>query len=217
MVCHWVRFTYEGATGFGRLEAAREGSTDGAVVKPYAGSLFGPNTPTGEVLPLATVSLLTPCQPGKMIGLWNNFQARAAHEGWAKPAHPLYFIKTDNCFAAHREVIRQPRHDTGPVVFEGELCIVIGQTCHDISVADADHFIFGYTCINDVTARGILKSDPSFPQWSRAKSFDTFGPFGLAITGPKGPKVSKLLARDHCGKDGSDLRIPRAVTSLMQV
>ena len=204
MVCRWVRFTHAGATGFGRLEGEVKGATDGAVVKPCVGHLFGQNTPTGEVVPLAEVTLLAPCCPGKMIGLWNNFQARAAHEGWARPVHPLYFIKTDNCNAAHGDVIRQPVHYDGPVVFEGELCIVIGKTCRDITAGEADACIFGYTCINDVTARGILKSDPSFPQWSRAKSFDTFGPFGLAITSGIDPdtlvvrtRVNGVLQQDY--------------------
>ena len=166
----------------------------------YDGAKVGAPAATGERIPLAEVSLLTPCVPRKLIGLWNNFQARATHEGWARPEHPLYFIKTDSCYAAHGETIRQPRHYDGPVVFEGELGIVIGRPCHDIEAAEADDFIFGYTCVNDVTARSILKCDPSFPQWSRAKSFDSFGPFG--------PQIA-------CGLDPDTLRVQTRVNGVL--
>ena len=173
MTQRWVRFSGSGKTGFG-TEA-------GGTISVFAGDLFATPQATGETVTLAEVTLLSPCVPRKMIGLWNNFHARATKEGWGRPAHPLYFVKTDNCYAAHGDAIRPPKHYDGPVVFEGELGIVIGRTCSGIAAAEADRFIFGYTCVNDVTARGILKADPSFPQWSRAKSFDTFGPFGPCI------------------------------------
>lgn len=98
-----------------------------------------------------------------------------------QPAHPLWFVKTSNCFMATGEPIRRPAGYDGLLVFEGELGIVIGKPCRNIGESEADDFIFGYTCVNDVTARDILRSDPSFPQWSRAKSFDSFGPFGPMI------------------------------------
>jgi 2-keto-4-pentenoate hydratase/2-oxohepta-3-ene-1,7-dioic acid hydratase in catechol pathway len=66
-------------------------------------------------------------------------------------------------------------------VFEGELAIVIGRTCTAVSEAQALDHVFGYTCANDVTVADILHRDPSFPQWVRAKGFDTFCPFGPAI------------------------------------
>lgn len=183
----WVRFAHAGTAAYGRVE--------GGSVTRCRGNLFEPGEPLGEPLPLAGLSLLTPCVPGKFIGLWNNFQARAAHEGWARPEHPLYFVKTDNCYAAHGDAIVRPRHYDGPVVFEGELGIVIGRTCRDIEVADADQYIFGYTCVNDVTARAILKCDPSFPQWSRAKSFDSFGPFGPQIVSGLDPDTLQVRTR----------------------
>ncbi len=61
------------------------------------------------------------------------------------------------------------------------LGIVIGKTCHMISEAAAREYIFGYTCINDVTALELLNRDPTFAQWTRAKSFDTFGVFGPVV------------------------------------
>ena len=59
---------------------------------------------------------------------------------------------------------------------------MIGRECRAVSEADAASHIFGYTCINDVTAVGLLGKDPTFMQWTRAKSFDTFGVFGPVVT-----------------------------------
>jgi 2-keto-4-pentenoate hydratase/2-oxohepta-3-ene-1,7-dioic acid hydratase in catechol pathway len=69
----------------------------------------------------------------------------------------------------------------GRVIFEGELGVVIGQTCKNITPEEAEDAIFGYTCINDFTSIDILHADPSFPQWTRAKSFDGFGVAGPVI------------------------------------
>ena len=62
--------------------------------------------------------------------------------------------------------------------YEGELGVVIGKTCRNVSANDALHYVLGYTCLNDVTARDIQKSDP---QWTRGKGFDTFCPLGSYI------------------------------------
>ncbi|MDB5563588.1 MAG: 5-carboxymethyl-2-hydroxymuconate delta-isomerase, partial [Tardiphaga sp.] len=78
-------------------------------------------------------------------------------------------------------VTKPPSYD-GKVVYEGELGIVIGKPCNGISADQADGFIFGYTCVNDITAADILNRDATFAQWTRAKSFDGFGPFGPVIT-----------------------------------
>lgn len=170
---HWIRFEHAGNIGFGQLVQD--------AIHVHAGDMFGAHHATGEVIPLAAASLLTPCVPGKLLGLWNNFQQRAEKEGLSRPAHPLYFVKTDNCYLAPEQAIRQPASYRGPVIFEGELGVVIGKTCKAISPEQADEHIFGYTCVNDVTAVGILHADPSFAQWGRSKSFDSFGPIGPAI------------------------------------
>ncbi|MBK6630391.1 MAG: fumarylacetoacetate hydrolase family protein [Betaproteobacteria bacterium] len=172
-MAHWLRFTHQGSTGFGMV--------DKDTIQVCTGDLFDGAKPTGERLTLDAVRVLMPCQPTKMLGLWNNFAARADVEKLQRPNHPLWFVKTNNCFMAHGEPIRRPAGYAGLVVFEGELGVVIGKPCRNIDESEADDYIFGYTCVNDVTAREILRSDPSFPQWCRAKSFDSFGPFGPRI------------------------------------
>jgi len=116
-----------------------------------------------------------------MICLWNNFHQLAAKNDFPVPGEPLYFLKGNNSFLAHGETIRVPVSYSGKVVYEGELGIVIGRRCTAVSESDAPGCIFGYTCINDVTAIEILNKNPGFAQWTRAKSFDTFGAFGPVI------------------------------------
>lgn len=169
----WVRFTRNGESGFGVLNGDR--------ISTYQGDMFADPTTTGATVQLNDVTVLTPTKPGKMIALWNNFHALAAKLDLPEPAEPLYFLKAENSFLPHRGIVRRPRSYDGPVVFEGELGIVIGITCKEIQEDDAVNFIFGYTCINDVTAARIIGRDPTFAQWARAKSYDTFGVFGPVI------------------------------------
>ncbi len=169
----WIRFEHEGRAQFGALE--------GDAIRVHEGDLFAAPRATGASVPLAAVKLLTPCVPTKMVALWNNYRALAAKLGQVEPPEPLWFLKANNSFHPGGEPIRTPAGFGGKVIFEGELGIVIGRRAARVSEADAPAHIFGYTCINDVTAVDILKKDPTFDQWSRAKSFDTFGVFGPVI------------------------------------
>lgn len=169
----WLRFEHAGKTGFGKLQ--------GDAITVYQGDMFSNPAATSQTLALSAVRLLTPTQPTKMLAIWNNFHALAAKLNAAIPQEPLYLIKTSNSFLAGGETIRWPKSFDGKVVYEGELGIVIGKTCKAVSAAEAPSHIFGYTCINDITASDIINRDPAFQQWSRSKSFDTFGVFGPAI------------------------------------
>ena len=171
----WVRFApaQDSGDGFGLLE--------NDTVAVHRGDMFDHPTPTGERLHLADLHLLAPTRPSKMIALWNNFHALAAKLGQATPPEPLYFLKAPSSFAGPGTEVRRPASYDGKVVYEGELGIVIGSKCHAASEADAEAAIFGYTCINDITAVDILNRDTSFAQWTRAKSFDGFGLMGPAI------------------------------------
>ncbi len=179
----WVRFEHAGETGFGVLE--------GDEIVVHAGDMFAGASPSGSTISTSDAKLLVPCLPSKMPGLWNNFHALAAKLENPIPEEPLYFLKSPSSFLAHGETIKRPASYDGPVVFEGELGIVIGKVTKEVTPQQADEHIFGYTCVNDVTAAAILNRDPTFPQWARAKSFDTFGVFGPCIaTGLRPEEVS---------------------------
>lgn len=187
-MAHWIRFEIGGETGFGRLE--------GGSITVYQGELFGDKSASGQVLKLSDVTVLTPCEPSKMICLWNNFHELAAKLGTSKPDDPLFFLKAPNSYLPDGRPVNRPAGYAGNVIYEGELGIVIGRRCSGITTEEAADHIFGYTCINDVTALDILHRDPSFPQWTRAKSFDSFGAFGPVIAD---------------GIDPSDLRIKTVI------
>ena len=205
-MAHWLRFAQQGATGFGQLS--------GETVRVFAGDMFGTAVATGEILPLTGVKVLTPCQPSKMVALWNNFRALAEKLGQAIPPEPLFFLKGNNAFHPAGEPIRVPPSYTGKVVYEGELGVVIGKRARAIGEADAASHIFGYTCINDVTAAELLFKDASFAQWTRAKSFDTFGVFGPVIaTGldPMSLSVRTILnGQERQNYRASDMIFPPA-------
>jgi 2-keto-4-pentenoate hydratase/2-oxohepta-3-ene-1,7-dioic acid hydratase in catechol pathway len=170
---HWIRFEHAGKSGFGTLR-------DGAITV-HDGDMFAGSTARSDTLPLSAVTVLTPAVPSKMVCLWNNYHALAAKLNLPVPAEPLYFIKASTAFLAGGQTIRAPRSYAGKVVYEGELGIVIGKRCKEVSEADATDYIFGYTCVNDVTAAELINKDATFAQWTRAKSFDTFGVFGPVI------------------------------------
>ncbi len=185
---HWLRFFHRDTAGFGTLE--------GDTISVCEGDMFGGNRATGERLPVDAITWLVPCLPSKFIGLWNNFHALAHKQGLAIPVEPLYFIKAASSYCPHLQPVRMPRSYSGRVVYEGELGVAIGRRCRNVDESQAAECIFGYTCVNDVTALDIVGRDPSFPQWTRAKSFDTFGAFGPVIaTGidPLGLTVRTLV------------------------
>lgn len=172
-MANWVRFKQDGSTGFGTL--------DGETISVCNGDMFAGAEASGATVPLADITLLTPCTPGKMIALWNNSRSAAEKQGLEKPEYPLFFLKPSSSYLAPGGVIRKPAAYDGRVIYEAELGIVIGRSVSNADEAAAADAIFGYTCVNDVTAMQLLDADPSFPQWARAKGFDTFGAFGPGI------------------------------------
>ena len=170
----WMRYSADGVPGFGLLE--------GQQIAVCQGDMFGTFERSGQPVHLADVTTTMPCIPSKFIGLWNNYYAQAAKQGLSIPSEPLYFIKAASSYSAHEQPFEAPASYDGRVVYEGELGLVIGKTCKNVSVEDATAAIFGVTCVNDVTALDLLTRDASFAQWTRAKGFDTFGIFGPVIT-----------------------------------
>lgn len=184
----WVRFAYAGRERFGTLI--------GGAIAIHSGDMFAGARPTGERIPLDEVTLLAPSTPSKIIALWNNFHALAAKLSNPVPAEPLYLMKAPSSAAGPDATIARPASYAGKVVYEGELGIVIGRRCSEVTPQEAAEFIFGYTCVNDITALDLIAADPTFAQWVRAKSFDGFGPFGPVIaTGldPRDLTVRTLL------------------------
>jgi 2-keto-4-pentenoate hydratase/2-oxohepta-3-ene-1,7-dioic acid hydratase in catechol pathway len=168
----WMRFmSSDGGIVFGRVE--------GGYLHEYES--LDQRVPTGAVLSTRALTPLAPCAPGTVIALWNNYHALAAKLDKPVPAHPLFLLKPAGSVIGDGATILRPVSYAGKIVYEGELGIVIGRRCRNANLADAAASIFGYTIVNDVTAADLLNENPHFPQWCRAKGFDTFCCLGPAI------------------------------------
>jgi 2-keto-4-pentenoate hydratase/2-oxohepta-3-ene-1,7-dioic acid hydratase in catechol pathway len=128
-------------------------------------------------LPLERVKLLAPCNPSKVVGIGKNYRAHAKEMDGKAPDEPLIFLKPPTAVLASGEPIVRPKgYDR--VDFEGELGVVIGRRAYRVTPDQALNYVFGYTCVNDVTVRDLQKRDVQF---TRAKGFDTFAPLGPCI------------------------------------
>ena len=171
-MAQWVRFEHNGHSGFGVL--------DGGVIKVHRGDMFNDPQVTAETLAIDDVQVLTPTVPSKMIVMYNNSHAIISKKRAATPEYPLFFVKPSSTFLPHNQPILLPHRHSSRVVLEGELGIVIGKTCKDVTLEQARDVIFGYTCVNDVTAQDIVEH-PTLPQHVYSKAFDTFGIFGPVV------------------------------------
>jgi 2-keto-4-pentenoate hydratase/2-oxohepta-3-ene-1,7-dioic acid hydratase in catechol pathway len=171
----WARFrSNDGRIGFGTFE-------DGQIAE-YEGDMFGAPRPVGRTLARGEFTLESPCIPSKIVALWNNFHALRLKLGKSAPTHPMFLIKPGTSVIGPNTPIRRPTGYTGKIAYEGELGIVIGKLCKDVPLSEAGDRIFGYTCVNDVTASAVLDENPDFAQWCRSKGYDTFGCLGPVIT-----------------------------------
>jgi 2-keto-4-pentenoate hydratase/2-oxohepta-3-ene-1,7-dioic acid hydratase in catechol pathway len=124
------------------------------------------------------VSLLAPiASPPKIICLGLNYRDHAAEQNASIPEEPIIFLKPHTTIIGPREKIVKPSF-VSQLDYEAELAVVIGRKAKNVSVPEAKSYIFGYTIMNDVSARDIQFKDK---QWTRGKSFDTFAPMGPCI------------------------------------
>src|SRR5262249_16897749 len=124
---------------------------------------------------LSDVRLLPPVWPSKIVCVGRNYADHAKELGNPIPAEPLLFYKPVSSLIASGDAIVYPKKITQSVSFEGEVGLVIGRTARNVAESEASKYIFGYTIINDITARDLQKKDG---QWARAKGCDTFCPVG---------------------------------------
>lgn len=124
------------------------------------------------------IEFLPAVYPSKIMAIGRNYAEHAAEGGADLPKAPLLFNKLSNALSAHNAPIVLPAISE-QVDFEAELAVIIGRTAKRVSEADALEHVFGYSLINDVSARDLQFGDG---QWTRGKSLDTFAPIGPFIT-----------------------------------
>ncbi len=147
---------------------------------------------TKETYSVDEIKILSPVKPSKIIGVGLNYVEHIKELNMEKPKNPMLFLKPSTTVIAHAETIVYPKHMSNRVDYEGELGVVIGKKAKKVSEEEAKKVIYGYTIINDVTARDLQFSDG---QWVRAKSFDTFSPIGPFVAKDIDPLNLKIQTR----------------------
>jgi 2-keto-4-pentenoate hydratase/2-oxohepta-3-ene-1,7-dioic acid hydratase in catechol pathway len=128
---------------------------------------------------LAVMDLLAPVpRPGKIVAIGRNYREHAAEEGAKQPTAPLIFAKFATSVVGPGADVRWDPALTSQVDYEAELAVIVGRRARGVTAEHALEFIFGYTCLNDVSARDLQFGDG---QWTRGKSLDTFCPMGPVV------------------------------------
>jgi len=160
-------------------------------VGEISGNPFGRYRRNEAQTPLADVKLVPPCEPSKIVCVGRNYVEHAKELGNEVPKVPLIFMKPPSSIIANGGTIILPPQ-SAQVEHEAELVVVIGKRGRNVTTEDAKKYIFGYTVGNDVTARDLQKTDG---QWTRAKGFDTFCPFGPWIDTEFDPADAVITCR----------------------
>jgi 2-keto-4-pentenoate hydratase/2-oxohepta-3-ene-1,7-dioic acid hydratase in catechol pathway len=147
---------------------------------------------TATSLPLDDVKLLAPIAPSKVVCVGRNYREHAAELGNKMPDEPLLFLKAPSAVIASGDNIELPPASQ-QVEHEGELGVVIGRLTRKLAEDENPlDYVFGYTCVNDVTARDLQRKDVQF---TRGKSFDTFCPVGPWIETDLDPANATVITR----------------------
>jgi 2-keto-4-pentenoate hydratase/2-oxohepta-3-ene-1,7-dioic acid hydratase in catechol pathway len=151
-------------------------------------------------------------RPGKIVCVGRNYLEHARELGNAVPERPLLFLKPPSALIGEGETIVRPRA-SAQVEHEGEIGVVVGAVLHRVGPDEARAGIAGITCVNDVTARDLQKSDG---QWTRAKGFDTFCPAGPVVwTPPAGFDLGTLAVT--CRVNGEARQFGRGVDMAFDI
>jgi 2-keto-4-pentenoate hydratase/2-oxohepta-3-ene-1,7-dioic acid hydratase in catechol pathway len=157
--------------------AVRWGAVEDDRVRPLGAAPWDGGLPEGAPVPLRDVELLAPVAPTKVVCVGRNYRAHAKELGNEVPAEPLLFLKPSTAVIGPGDTIRIPEV-SAEVHHEAELAVVIARPLTRASVHEARAGVFGFSCLNDVTARDIQRAEKQF---TRAKGFDTFCPVGPIV------------------------------------
>ncbi len=176
-----ARFEHGGSVSYGSVEDN--------TIRPVQGGPFEVPLPAGDPIPLTSVRLLAPIVPRQILAVARNYRS---HLGETEPSSkPELFWKAPSSVIGPEDAIVLPK-GSEQVDYEGEVVVVIGGRCRNVSEADALSYVLGYTCGNDVSARDWQRGDT---QWWRAKSSDTFSPLGPWIVDGLDPTRLGLRTR----------------------
>jgi 2-keto-4-pentenoate hydratase/2-oxohepta-3-ene-1,7-dioic acid hydratase in catechol pathway len=167
------------------------GVVEGSVVRALSGEPWGGGLAEGPAHALSAVELLAPVAPTKIVCVGRNYSAHARELGNEVPPEPLVFLKPSTAVIGAGVPIRIPEQSS-EVHHEAELAVVVGRPLTRASEAEARAGVFGFTCLNDVTARDIQRAEKQF---TRAKGFDTFCPVGPIVETALDPSELSVTCR----------------------
>ena len=181
---HLIRHLTPSGPAYAALRA------DGTAVAVEGGFSEG-FRPTDRVAALGR--RLAPVAPSNILAIGLNYRKHAEESGKAPPERPMLFMKGSNAVQDPEAPILLPTHRASHKVdYEGELAVVIGRACKNVSRRDAPSYVLGYTIANDVSARD-WQFDWGGGQFCQAKSFDTFCPLGpVLVTADEIPDPNAL-------------------------
>ncbi len=170
-----VRFLTEA----GNICLGETGETRPGEARVIEGDLFGTYELTGKTERI--FRLLAPLAPPNILAVGLNYGRHADETKVSRPDIPVLFIKATTSVVGTGDKIVLPAAGPDQVDYEAELAVVIGKQAKNVKRDEALHYVCGYTCANDVSARD-WQIEKQKRQWARGKSFDTFCPLGPCIT-----------------------------------
>ena len=201
--------------GEGQQPVPSYGILDDNGIREIYGKPWGEWTQGAANWKLNDVRLLAPCEPGKILCIGRNYAAHAAELGNPIPKEPMLFMKPSSSMIGPENAILLPKYSQR-VEHEAELAVVMGKHCAHLSDNDDPlAYVFGYTCLNDVTARDLQKADGQF---TRAKGFDTFCPVGPHIETELDPRdvLVECRVNGQTRQSGSTALMAYPVTFLIR-
>src|SRR5579859_1883878 len=179
------------------------GIVEGDAVEEISTTPFLPYERTGVLHPLASLRLLAPCLPSKIVAIGLNYGTHVSEMrgGLGGPnaasSVPMFFFKPSTAVIGPGDsVVRPP--GCRQLDYEGELAVVVGSVARAVPVEGWREVVLGYCCGIDATARDLQAADS---QWGRAKGFDTSCPLG--------PWIETAV-------DGTDLRLQTTVNGELR-
>jgi 2-keto-4-pentenoate hydratase/2-oxohepta-3-ene-1,7-dioic acid hydratase in catechol pathway len=156
---------------------AKYGIVDGETVRELAGNPYREIVKTSNVRSLASVTLLAPCEPTKIVAGGANYHGHLKEIGLAVPTVPVFFLKPPTSLSGPGQPVVYPPQ-TQKLEYEGELAVVVKSPMRNTPPGEVLQNLLGYTCANDVTARDIQAIGGNLLHLCHSKSFDTFCPAG---------------------------------------
>ncbi|MFG6443709.1 fumarylacetoacetate hydrolase family protein [Microbacterium sp. P07] len=155
--------------------------------------------------------------PPVILAIGLNYSAHSGELGLKTDSTPTVFVLWPNSLSGHDDTTSWPRSLSESVDYEAELGVIIGRPAKNVSASDALDHVWGYTVVNDITARDIQFSEA---QWSRCKSFDGFTPTGpFVVTADEIPDPQDLhiwtVVDGHRVQDASTGQMVRSVATLI--